>query len=114
MTMKLFLMTIALAALTGGLAQANNYNAGDCAHPNSQACKNDEAAFAKHHDGKTPAQWRQRQSNNQWYQGHQGRWQQQNNDWHFRGESGDQYSRGHNGWGWSRAERRHDRDDDRD
>ena len=101
--MKIFLLTIALAALTGGLATANSgYKYSACANNNSKACRDDRAAFARHHNGQTPEQW-----NNSWYQGQQGRWSQQNNSWRFHGEQGDEYQNGRNGWQWSRAGQKH-------
>jgi len=103
--MKIFLLTIALAALTGGLAQADRYNYSSCANSNSRACQDDRAAFARHHNGQTPNQW-----NNHWYQGQRGRWSQQNNSWRWNGVRGDQYSRGRDGWQWSGARAKHDRD----
>jgi len=102
--MKIFLLTIALATLTGGLALANGYNYGSCANSNSKACQDDRAAFARHHNGLSPDQW-----NNQYYQGQQGRWNQHGKDWRWEGARGDQYSKGHNGWEWNRAGRDHDR-----
>jgi hypothetical protein len=130
--MKIFLFTILLAALSGGLGraagsynQAYSYHA--CANNNSKACRD---AFARHHNGKSPEQW-----NQSWYQGQQGRWNQQGNNWEwngaegdqwnqgrqghwyqerdgrqFRGDKGDQYRNGHNGWQWSSARQKHNRD----
>jgi len=105
--MKIFLLTIALSTLTGGLALANNYNYSACANSNSKACQNDRAAFAEHHGGQSPEQY-----NNHWYQGKQGRWSQQGHDWRWDGVRGEKYSKGHSGWGWGSAERKHDRDHD--
>jgi hypothetical protein len=101
--MKIFLLTIALAALTGGLATANSgYKYSACANSNSKACRDDRAAFAKHHNGLSPEQW-----NNQWYQGQQGRWNQQGANWQWKGADGDEYRKGSNGWQWSRAGHKH-------
>ena len=94
--MKIFLLTIALTAFTGGLALANSYNYSACAHSNSKACRDDRAAFARHHNGLSPEQY-----NNHWYQGQQGRWSQKGGDWRWDGIRGDQYSKGHDGWAWS-------------
>jgi hypothetical protein len=105
LAMKIFLLTIALTTLTGGLALANSYNYSACANSNSKACQNDRAAFAEHHGGKSPEQY-----NNHWYQGKQGRWSQQGHDWRWDGVQGEKYSKGHNGWGWSTAKHDHDRD----
>ena len=101
--MKIFLLTLALSAFTGGLAMAHSYNYSGCANSNSRACQNDRAAFAEHHSGQSPEQW-----NNSWYQGQQGRWNQRGNDWRWDGIRGDQYSRGHNGWQWSGTGHKHD------
>ncbi len=129
--MKIFLLTIALAALTGGLAQAaTGYKYSACANNNSKACQDARAAYAEHHGGKTPEQW-----NNQWYQGqrgrwsrnggkwqwrgaqgddsyqgHQGHWYQEHDGWQWHGDKGDQYRKGHNGWQWSSAAEKHERD----
>jgi hypothetical protein len=126
--MKIFLLTIAFAALTGGFATANSgYNYRACANNNSKQCRDARAAFARHHDGQTPDQW-----NNQWYQGQQGRWNKQGNNWQWkaaqgdewfqgkqghwyqerdgwqwRGDKGDDYGKGSSGWQWSRAGQKH-------
>jgi 5-methylcytosine-specific restriction endonuclease McrA len=107
--MKIFLLTLALSAFTGGLAMANNYDYNHaCASSNSRACRDARAAYAEHHNGQSPEQW-----NNHWYQGQQGRWSQRGSDWRWDGMRGDRYSRGHSGWQWSGAghrENNHDRD----
>ena len=126
--MKIFLLTVALAALTGGLATANSgYKYSACANNNSKQCRDARAAFARHHDGQSPDQW-----NNSWYQGQQGRWTQQKSNWQWkgaegnelyqggqghwyqerdgwqwRGDDGDDYGKGINGWQWSRAGQSH-------
>ena|ERR1039457_3094954 len=132
--MKIFLFTILLAALTGGLASAQvRYNqpckVGACANNNSKECRDARNAFAEHHNGLYPEQWC-----NQWYQGQQGRWNQQGNNWQWEGAEGDQwyqgrqghwfqerdgwqfrddrddvYRKGAKGWQWSGARQKHDR-----
>ena len=101
--MKVFLLTIALTAFTGGLALANEYNYSACANSKSRACQNARAAFAEHHNGQAPEQY-----NNHWYQGRQGRWSQEGKDWRWNGVQGDQYSKGSKGWHWGHAGHHHD------
>src|ERR1700730_16906245 len=106
--LKIFLLTILFAGLTGGMGMAGGgYNQGysyhGCANNNSKACRDARDAFSRHHNGQSPDQW-----NSQWYQGQQGRWNQQGSNWQFNGAEGDSYRRGNNGWQWSRAQR-HDR-----
>jgi hypothetical protein len=133
--MKIFVLTIVLAALTAGLATAGgsygqSYKYSACANNNSKECRDARDAFARHHNGQYPEQW-----NNEWYQGQQGRWNQQDNSWQwrgaegdqwnqgrqghwyqehdgwqFRGDKGDEYRKGSNGWQWSGARQKHDRD----
>jgi len=108
--MKIFLLTIALATLSGGLAIAGGgYSRGEryqaCANNNSKACRDARAAFAEHHNGQTPNQW-----NNSWYQGQQGRWNQNGSNWQWKGADGRDYRKGNNGWQWSGAAPKHDRD----
>ena len=106
--MKIFLLTLALTALTGGYAMANNYNGNhSCANVNTKACRDARAAFAEHHNGQSPQQW-----NNHWYQGKQGRWSQNGNNWRWYGMRGEQYSNGDKGWKWSDRDRRHHNDHD--
>jgi hypothetical protein len=111
MTMKIFLLTILLATLTGGAALADGYNNryayGSCANNNSKACRDARDAFARHHNGQSPEQY-----NNAWYQGQQGRWNQNGANWQWRGIDGNEYRRGNKGWQWSGARR--DRDHDRE
>jgi uncharacterized protein YjbJ (UPF0337 family) len=103
LTMKIFLLMIVFATLTGGLASAGV----SCVNNNSQHCRDARAAFAEHHNGKSP---------NQWYQGHQGRWNQQGHAWQWRSDDGREYRQGQQGWQWSDAarinEHNHDRDHD--
>lgn len=134
--MKIFLSTILLAALTVGLARAENdhqpYNYRSCANNNSEACRNARDAFANQHDGQTPEQWNHdwyqgqqgrwnRKDNNwqwqgadgdDWYQGRQGHWYQEPEGWQWRGDQGDEYRKGRDGWQWSGMRQEHDRDRD--
>ena len=94
--MKIFLLTLVLATLTGGLARA-----GACDNSNSKACQDARAAFAEHHNVQGP---------NQWYQGHQGSWHQSGHEWQWRSSDGSRYRHGNTGWQWSKAERTHAHD----
>lgn len=110
--MKILLLTILLAALTGGMAGAAGhynqaYNYSGCANNNSKACRDARDAFARHHNGQTPEQW-----NNAWFQGQQGRWNKQGSNWQWKGTEGDEYRKGPNGWQWSGVRQKHDRDRD--
>jgi hypothetical protein len=132
--MKIFLLTILLAALTGGLATAANYNQPykyhACANNNSKECRDAREAFARHHNGQYPERWYQEwyqgqqgrwnqrsdkwqwegAEGDQWFQGRQGHWYQERDGWQFRGDRGDEYRKGRNGWQWSGARQKHDRD----
>jgi hypothetical protein len=108
--MKIFVLTMLLATLSGGVALAghnNPYAYKTCANSNSKACRDARDAFARHHNGQSPEQY-----NNSWYQGQQGRWNQSGNDWRWNGADGDEYRRGNSGWQWSRAQQKHDHDRD--
>ncbi len=121
--MKLFLLTVVLATLTGGLAEASTYKYSACTNNNSKACTDARAAYAEHHNGKTPEQvnqhwyqgqrghWNQQGKNwqwnnaegDQWNQGKQGHWYQEKDGWRFRGDDGDTYSKGQGRWQWNRT-----------
>jgi hypothetical protein len=105
--MKIFLLTILLATMTGGAAMAAPYGYSSCANNNSKPCRDARDAFARHHNGLMPEQY-----NNSWYQGQQGRWNQNGNNWRWNSVDGREYRRGNSGWQWSGARR--DRDHDRD
>lgn|ERR1700676_3421906 len=106
--MKIFLLTLVLAGLTGGMAGAagynQSYNYSGCANNNGKACRDARDAFARHHNGQSPNQW-----NNAWYQGQQGRWNQNGNNWQWRNVQGDEYRNGRNGWQWSGRQKHEDR-----
>src|SRR5882762_5776141 len=110
MKTKTFLFTIAIVAMTGGLAgAAGGYGYHSCANNNSKACRDARSAFAEHHNGLSPEQY-----NNQWYQGQQGRWSQNGNNWRWNGAEGDQWYQGQQGhWYQERKgyQWRGDRDD---
>jgi len=100
--MRIFLLTLLFATLTGGFADAG-YNYSSCANNNSKACVDARNAFAEHHNGQFPEAFY-----NQSYQGQHGRWIQQGNDRRWEGADGREYRKGHNGWQWSGARRQHD------
>jgi hypothetical protein len=105
LNVKIFLLSILFATLTGGIADAagQRYNYSGCANNNSQACRNARSAFAEHHSGQLPEAFY-----NQSYQGQQGRWNQQGSDWRWEGANGSDYRKGHNGWQWSGAQQKHE------
>ena len=105
--MKVFVLTILLAALSAGIGYAQPYGA--CVNNNSKACVDARNAFARHHGGVYPQQYY-----NQWYAGNQGRWNQQDNDWRWEGMNGDEYRRGDRGWEWRHERREHEHEYDRE
>ncbi len=110
--MKIFLLTLALTALTGGYAMANNYQqTHSCENVNTKACRDARAAYAEHHNGQSPEQF-----NNHWYQGKPGRWSQsdKNKNWRWDGANGEQYSKSEKGWKWSDLTHKHHNDNDHD
>ena len=63
--MKIFIFTIMLAALTAGLAKAGGgYGYQTCANSNSKACRDARDAFANHHGGAYPQQFRENHAYN--------------------------------------------------
>ncbi len=83
--MKVFFLALVVAALSGGIAKAQE----SCVGNNSEHCRDARAAFAEHHNGESP---------NQWYQGHQGRWDRSGQEWNWRNNDDDrEYGRGDNG-----------------
>ncbi len=54
--MKVFLFTLALAALSAGMANAG-WDYSRCANNNSRACTDARNAFASHHGGVFPEQY---------------------------------------------------------
>jgi hypothetical protein len=55
--MKVFVLTIMLAAMSTGLAMAGG-GYGSCVGNNSKACRDARDAFASHHGGMFPGQYR--------------------------------------------------------
>ena len=73
--MKTLVFTIMLAALTAGLASAGG-GYGNCVGNNSRACRDARNAFARHHGGVYPGQYR-----NQAYYNGGGYWRDGDRDW---------------------------------
>ena len=73
MKVKVFLFSLMFAAITAGLAQPSTvYAYGNCVNNNSRACVEARNAFASHHGGLYPREYRARYAyrSHRWHRWH--------------------------------------------